>query len=1073
MELQKKYEFLKIFFGEYFNINEYSHSHLANLPIERVHRKNRQIIQNNISWMSIFSKIESDSKILDNFLENYDKWIQMYKKFLSIDKKEEIFDFLNEYGYSELALSYQDGNKNKEEIKEFLLNKKPRIFFLPNSDFFNLKIVESDGLHIYAHIKLTITTLNIYKVLLLITIFLESPSYNFDIDMNFIHSFYLNLISCHELILKLKNKEYLEIAPFDYEKELSILKHYPNQLLEWVQSKPFFLKNFYIEMLHQDPFKIIENTLNEIKEFEILLINCKNSSIKSPLEWYSNLENKIKDFIKNGQELFLKTRMLTDFSVKKDDESKITSKLKPKVKKDEKLLQKIYHLFKKIRENDENNPKINVNDKGYRTLHKFFEEFKDQLGISKQTLYTLFKNYKDQIRNKFEIRDRKEKGGGKEYRYRKLEIYNKSYKLLKSEGPIEQENQFYLEKMKIEQGYSYYKDKRYDEVKRIFKKIITNPSESLKSKIILYNQCIFLLGKSYFHSGKYDKALKYLEMIRATYIDVNYLKAKIFVKKYEINRALKLLKKIIIDINKIIEKFPSDELIKGENNDFLELYEKNFLFGQIFSLENKYEKMGAEFSIVMRNAQLKQNINYNIENLSKMEKLNFLKEKFCYLLVEMYRRLLLKAVLEKNFDDFLDLFEEMTTSIKKISSKGNTLEPFIYFLFYGKNIINALAPEKTYIIKRIESKIKELYPYYNLEYNLDYDPLYRDINNRLIKSNIYREISEFLKTINSILKSNGLYYNEPQLDLKDNFLKLEYYLILAYYQNRRLQAEIKRINDIIEKLSELSEKNYDTITFIRKYLNFYNFMEDTSERYKKPINEAMESCTHNNIPYLLKWAKDIQEDIDKKEKMLLTLKMKGKRIIINRIFNKLHSQVFFLNTPKLLNIPKESAEKDYDVLIDEIFNKILDGFNENQFSYVIKSEDQKLMKIIYEWIHFQSFSLSLPKDTFYYGDLSLKSMISVKSNAIHLSFIPIVDIPKNLTDVHSITYNFLSLIAYCISRKIPALLVKGSTNLRKTEKFLMFLERNFNKTITNNYFYLEFQFQINQQEILIKIIRKE
>lgn len=1068
---------------------------LESIKIENV-EKERLSKELKYHWLEMLGNSEDLKEFLNDYAQKFESWLELREKFLKIASDSEMKSFVKENFSVNTYLHYEDGDIGREYIERLISYRKPKIpkdFKGKSGKILSFKVFENEMLHICLHLKLDSDKIGIFRLLITFSLFFERPSDEFEMDLEFINQNYSNLMLIYNIMNKLKvleyeKKDFFQLSNYDS-------RDYSNApyLNHWVKREPYFFRSFFMELLNENPFQLFDDVISHLKEITEESKNSKTSPVITPENWFDNLSNEIKNFLKKGEELFLKTSELLKKPKRPLEREEV--EISEDYSKEKVLLEEIAIYLKKILINDEKNDSIDDKDKGFRTLNKFHKKFKRELGISRQTLYNLFNKESNNLYLYFEIRDNKDKGGGSEYRFRRAPYMKKhiTKEAIKVERAIDQ--RYLLEKMRIMEALIYYKDKRYKNAISIFKNIAQNPSDTLIMDKTNYFGCLYYLGNSYYHINNYHKVLENFEKIN---FDENPLFNVMFdmaetyryLRKYD--KSLMILTRIIEEVTEVLNRyntfidfdnfFRNDQCIK-----FTELEEKypSLLMGnEVEKYLISFEEIDIRDRRVLRIEKDKQfegkwhdyaefehdyanKYWHGRRNFDAIIKLYDLLKHSLFLKSELIRRMVLDAVLNKREELVREELEEFLAHIsqKTICWLFNKTS-FENLIKYFSNLLQTHLKSGT---KYFKEKIKSYYPEYEKKPSRPFRYIpekYRHFIYYYISINRYYE--DFHQA--DYLKRFGYSIENFEAELKAEFYITKIYSSLKYSIAEAIKNEKGAMEDL--KLTEHSD-----------ILNIYSNWEDYHQPWRIGLKtdfvvdcnkKIIGLCRENELLSLERWTKNLYKDFREKAAELIKLRSKGRKMALNRAFEILYDN--YNPSEAEFEITYGSKPEDinyqwfiYDSIITKINNITKETNKKIKIRIKLFNQDltMETAKQIAEY-HFERHYKSLKT-------IRLKPIVDMdlSKNALQLTFEHILS--QKISDKYTRSLNQL---LDCIPLSIFDAILSNINEFFISYVFSIkndlyaYFDSKFTEEFANEYFDFEIEKMPKQNQVRIQITKK-
>ncbi|MFX0001191.1 MAG: hypothetical protein ACFE88_13850 [Candidatus Hermodarchaeota archaeon] len=439
------------------------------------------------------------NEIIEEYKSRKTQWYQL------LDEKKKFSDreFVLKHSEYKEWLKSQDREGKLDDFtiqteKEAIL-LKPRPIALELDEKFiewnrqkiySFKIYEKSPFRLNLHIKHE--KRYFHDLLLFFTISINNPS-DKTFSMEFINSYYTSFISMYEIIDYLKSNNYNEafVSFFDDYEERDL------QILMTSKKKPFLFKVYYLFMIHnslEDMFELLSIDLEKIQE-----IIRKLDSIQKPMDYYTNFEGIVKDYLEKGRQLFLKSEDL--FYQPKNIAQKIVKKSSKKRRLSE---EELVDMFQLEYEKDIS-LKLEEGNRGFRSLPEIFKLYEIRLKMSWKTFNDKALVILDKS-SKFEQRNRNKVGGGKEFRIKKEPIIDATKDANSGLVPEDLTQEDYDIILLYEQTKILHNDGQIDNVINIFEQIIENYGSEFKKYSWIYCDVCQRLASIYENIGNLNDA---------------------------------------------------------------------------------------------------------------------------------------------------------------------------------------------------------------------------------------------------------------------------------------------------------------------------------------------------------------------------------------------------------------------------------------------------------------------------------------------------------------------------------------------------------------------------------------
>ena len=821
--------------------------------------------------------------------------------------------------------------------------------------YVNLLLFESERFHFTVHIKFNKNLTDTYNLRVIFTFWYENLKKRNDFDLNYLHGIYDDFILGHKISNSLESIGYSKIQLIDIDNynPQTYVSQKPKNF--WVEERPFMCITMMIELLNANPIKLINDLVEHVSSVEKIIINNREKTYGTSIQFFKEFSIELQNFIAKGNELF---RIAVDSSEtvsergiqaqKKEDlleEESKTRTLTPQI---------IIELFQKAYEQDLKKNESRE-DRGFRSLSTLYEEYGKSYHFSRATLYNCFNNSKLELL--LEKRERKKQGGGFEFRIKDRELYEE----------INEENledQFMKEKMEIEKALYHYNKEEPDLTIKILKKVLRSSSKQLQKDHNLFLGAKFYLSKCYYQKETYQQSYELCEQILReddSLIDVKHLKVKSLFKLRKFDEINNLLKSYINEIEKIFKIYDfyyekHKKLIIGKFTPSYE-YAKEF-----FKKLNEADDL-TKFVLLINKAEFDNRIHftgrrkkltfYNNNTIIFEKLFRFLAE-YLIINIELHRRKFFSLILENDLEKIRKSLSEFIYMLKS-ERYDNLFEDdyFLHYLYYFRNILNIYIGESELLL--FDKELKDKFPNFNFRRL----PIGRFPND-------LAEISKFINKVGSYYRFERLHYFDfPDLDFdfQISFRDPELIIELRHIEANKKEG-IKAIEHLIQHVNteleneELINSNDIELLNTRWWEYSFSSLYVAPTKFLKLIEVAKNLCKQYNISDFINQFSNIYKNLEQKVKNLNQFRAKGKRLILNRLFELLSLKFSLVKEGELtLNfntIPKGVKKEDffYDTVIPEIKTTIR-NYQEKRFKLTINLPGKYFTQNIPK--HFKTF----------------------------------------------------------------------------------------------------------------------
>jgi len=713
-------------------------------------------------------------------------------------------------------------------------------------------------------------------------------------------------------------------------------------------------------------------------------------------------------------------------------------------------LDELLGIFKKALEEDKRDNSIEINDKGFRTLHKITKEYKTFLKYSQPVYYT----YSDDndLSMYLEVRKKAGIGGGTQYRYK--ESYPTPIDVLEKEP--EEQMQALAENLKIQEAFYEYDNKNYQNSINLFEKILKKPSIQLKNDKELFLACLYYLGRSYFKEHRYKKAYQSFEritMFNKNLINVNFyiVECNRFLGNYQ--HATITLTEVISTIQDILEKyFPVLDLsliFKRRLNDSdLTNMHPDILRKVIFSeLLVFYNKDTSNIYIDVLGEQFVEQEKHLAKNIVAVRSLFKIYEKSLFLKMELLRRQVFQSIIEDEEPTLKTKVNQLIEHIKSFklipNFKRNYGIQFDGYILYLSNVSKNF--DKPFIKQIIEEEFEVPKSFYFHERSIR--AIYYPIGSFL---NSYNEFSKWLSEMplhifHSDGPTNRLLGSFGQLE---PILKAEYLFTQVYINNKYI------INRIIE------EQNSKELIDIQDLHDYYGYPRPNPKTLVEISKKAHDFCKEHNIKTLEKKSYDLLKIAKEKCKHIMELLLKRRILSLSHYFKDLHNN-YVIKESRIIELNFEKQPKETNInwfvhakIIDKIGPILRDEFNNmiirlKLFSAEILDDLIEEIKKSHQFLRQKLFGL----EYFFDIDLNFNKLPQEKALIIEVKCIINLDNEHYgyFENLDRITMGIFKILEYGINE------FKIKTKLDEMENYEQYFKNQFQTDFENSFFKFDIQ----------------
>ncbi|MFX1503945.1 MAG: tetratricopeptide repeat protein, partial [Promethearchaeota archaeon] len=579
-ETINKYEFLVEFLIDLFDLSldeiitdNHSQIKILNTDLKKLSEDLKY------RWNNLVENLYDYPSIQNEYIEKLAPWKEKFDAFHQVKSRKDFIKFLEKYYSTWIRLSFEEKDISRKEIFQMLKNERPKITSSINTTYWgyhSLSLFKNDLFELTAHLKLRSYGTGTYSLVIIFSLWFENIKDEWTANLNSINKDYKNSLIAYEIVNLLKTLNYVESSLIFKPPERG--NKFWKISTSTSESSLHPSNNLILEILSDTPvilFKEFQTHLNKIEE---KIQSYTKMQDLTPYSYFENLSSELQQFLIKGKELFLKAQDLLK-SPRHTDGSEKEGEIKD-LEMTKISFSQIIAFFKDALEQDKSDDTILYEDKGFRTQHQIYEEYRDKIDGSLPTFYKYFDNLR--IETYLEVRDKSGKGGGTEYRYKEIttSTEQKSEELLEIKVLGDKIN-LTSERLGIQEGLSYYNNHDYNTSTKIFKNVLN--SEELSLDTNLYCSCLYYLGRSHFKTGNYQEALEYLKkayMENHSLYNVKYSLIETYLQLYDYQNALKQADELILGLKEIFQRnsviFNLDYLFRQdfEPGDFKYLHPK-------------------------------------------------------------------------------------------------------------------------------------------------------------------------------------------------------------------------------------------------------------------------------------------------------------------------------------------------------------------------------------------------------------------------------------------------------------------------------------------------------------------
>lgn len=883
-------------------------------------------------------------------------WKQKYSAFKNAQKDQEFHQFLEKYFSTWIRLKAQNDDISREEIESILRHEKPKLVklveFTPGEkpSYLTLLIYQKNGFRLYLHIKLLKTRSDIYHLRSVFSFWFEDYSSNWKANIRKINANYKNSVLAYEIFNKLKSLNYNQnsLRVKSQQNPKNIFSNTQNNNKKVRTPSNCLIK----EVISVNPIKLLEQIERDLSYIEIDIRNVKNRDDLNPPNYFEALSKELQDFLMKGKELFLKTEDLLEKPRKLEKEIK---KGEEKASTAKKLtFDQIVSFFKKEKELDDNSKS---DENGFRTINEIYNKYKDLIKVSKPTFYDYFD--KLGLADFLEVRDKKGKGGGEEYRYQELDNKRETHeeKIKQSLKKKKLEKSYELE-IGIDKALSYYKNEDFKPALKNLKILVEKNDSQLKRNPRLLTITLYYIAKCYLNQKKFSEANEYFikaNLKSPDLIQPIYYTIETFFHLRKYNEGLEYAEKLIEKILNIIEE-----------NDLQEILDFIYLKGKYIEFEDEpptrllNKELIGEKNLLLKNKNPEKYIvdsfsrrHYNLtERQTEVLKKNYLSLQLLYrnllsalcLKFEILRKLFFYDLLkeknekainyyqkfEKQFDEFKGY--EFLKRVFYIRDFGNYFHYFnkIPYIFRVSKLYNIVKEdflnETNYVtfprIVYLREKFEECFNFLN---NLN-SIIFKDFNQQigLFPADKYSSSNEKIKS--------------PQF--KAEFLFMKSYINDYFFIDKRLKAEKQKFQSFDPK--EIINEREEILNTPDEYYDLY-LPSSNPHIFTETVRKAYDFIHDHNFDMLFDPIFNINQRTKRKVNEINKIRYKRRRKIIQRKLEILYdkydpkSQKFTIKVEKenIINF-RAFVEKN---IMDKIKYKIKTHTGEISFEIELFNPD--------------------------------------------------------------------------------------------------------------------------------------
>ncbi len=1073
-----KYEFFTDFLVEIFDLRDEN----LNLPFQtknKVLKPNIEKLSKELqnSWIHLLQNCIYFPSIQKEYLEKFLPWRVKFNAFKQVKTEQDLLIYLEEYFSTWMKLSFKSKDITKGEIYDILEHERPTISSITKQQFGSYRsfsILKNDNLQLTLHLKLKIYKTNTLSILILFSIWFNDTKKFWSASLDQINENYKNLIVSYDIVQKLKSLKYQENF-LDFED-----KSTSNRFLvsTYTRSSDSIhpSNNLILELLSDNPVSIFEEIISHLYIIDDIIQNYNKNQDISPYTYFENLSLELQQFLLKGKELFLKTEEILQHQSK----PKLQKEGVERIKESEELkitFEQIIAFFKDALEQDRTDEAIPTENKGFRTQNQIYDEYKSRIRISKPTFYNYFESLK--LESYLEIRTKSGKGGGKKLRYKEKPF--KAEDILEDIGDQEVKTgkNLFSERIEIQEALSYYNIRDYEICIQIFKHVLA--SKEIHSDKNLYCTCLYYLGRSFFKSGNYKKALANFykaHMKNLSLYNVKYALVESHLYLYNYEDALKLVDDIISGIKDIIQtnniNLNLDYLFIGEIDlDSIKIIHPRIanedMLSKYLILINKPQLRIGPFSPSNLTLETYDIINNNIVSLQILYK-KYLSS--AYLKLEILRRLFFRAVLKKEesqIEEIGDVFLQYSKDLYKDTILNNAIpiEDYENYVSYFRGL------SKLFKLYKIGEKIALEFPnvgklasYPRNYYLHKFGEYYTCIN--YLNEIFYDD----LKKRDRIFKLFKLKVRYPKIGkVSDPILQAEYYFVGAY-------ANLNYLIDNRIKSEEESNLNFDVST-INNLEEVFMKVDDFHSRWlgnRHPIffietaKKAYNYSKKHKFDYLIKWTKNFLKETREKYEIIEKLRLKRRIQIINRKLEILSKNYKETNENIPLSFqmePKEGFRHFVQIRLKRDLERILREKYGN-VTFTIQLFNPELNRDVMEAIMNETFYRDAAKNRPQsYFMIKINAEENEFDDSFSLKLTHMRDFEResggfseNLDKITWVIYNAINLNLNSFRIKIdPA----------RIEQYQNYFENEFEIEYENKYFEFKVAENVNEEEFIIQI----
>ncbi|KKM85825.1 hypothetical protein LCGC14_1285150 [marine sediment metagenome] len=928
----RKYQFLTEYLAKIFNTGEET-------PRTAAPKKNI-IVDPNLESLSrelkpLWNQLKENSYdfslIQEDYIKKFGPWKEKYTTFHKIKNDQDLINFLEKYFSTWMKLSFKSKDISKKEIFSILKHEKPALSSSHTQigKYKNLLIFKNNQFQLNLHLRLKKYKTNTSSLLIIFSFWFKEIHENWHANLELINDSYKNSMIAYIIAKKLIVLNYeekpLELGNLETGNQF-LTPNYPRL------GEPIKPSNYMVlEILNENPMNLYEELCLQLYQIENIIKDYNEKNDFSPYSHFEGLTSELQKFLIKGKELFLQAEDLlhqstTNIEGKKSGEIKGSEESKLK-------FEQIIAFFKDALERDRREKTKLPEDQGYRTKNQLYDDYKEEIHISKPTFYTYFDNLS--LKSYLKVRKKFKTGGGNEFRYK--DITSEKDLDLEEIEIVESSHDLLTERLELQKALSYYNNNDYQKTIEILELILT--SKKLHSDLNLYCTYLYYLGRSYFKKGKYEEALTNLNkgyMKNKLLYNVKYalINSYLYLHKYE--DALNLADEIILGFRNILR---SNDMSLNLDDLFINVIDLD-AFRRIHP-KIADDDMFSKFVLLINKPQLRRGPfvprdlpqdTYDIIN-NNIISLKILYKKYLasvYLKLEILRRLFFRAVLEKKEDkivEVVDVFLQYSKDLFKdpILYKTVSFEDYENYVSYFRGL------SKLFKLHKIEEKISLEFP------NVGKSDSY--------PRNYYLQKDEFSQYYTCLNYLNEIFYSDPErrerifslfgLEIRfpkkgkisETILQAEYYFIGAY-------ANLNYLMDNRIRNEEEINKNLDVST-INSLERVFMKVDDFHSRWhgnKHPIlyieaaQKAFDYCKEHEFDYLINWTTNILKETLEKYEIIEKLRLKRRIQIINRkleILSKDYKEVSENITLSFQMEPKEGFKHFVQIRLKRELESIL------------------------------------------------------------------------------------------------------------------------------------------------------